>query len=158
MKIIVITFILLLQACTSQRVKEVPNFNLSGSDSKKEYEKFKLSRVSIHGGNFESEGTFTGAYAKQLNPLVEQISPKTMKLIEDSKFKERAFWGVWALWFATIFIKDSEGKRTNLYWAGMGATFGYIFYLDSERSKFADQFNQDLKSKFSPGFSYNFSF
>lgn len=40
----------------------------------------------------------------------------------------------------------------------MGTTIGYFINLNIERSKFADQFNQDLKSKLSPGLAYNFTF
>lgn len=115
LKTILIIFLLLLQACTSQRVKETPNFNLTGADAKKEYGKFKLSRISIHNGNFGSEGEFKAASAEKLKPLVKDISPKAVQLIEDSKFKEVAYWGGgWVLPSAILFSLSRKGQSFQI--------------------------------------------
>ena len=140
-------------------MKEKPNFNLTGVEAQKDYDRFKLERVSIMRGRvFESENVFRTAEIKKLYPLIEEVSPGTKKLMEDFRLRENAIWGIWALWGATAFIRDSDGKISNLYWLGFGTTIGYSIYIDNRRSKFADQFNKDLKSKFRPGFAYNFEF
>lgn len=65
--------------------------------------------------------------------------------------------GVTALAIAATLIKDSDGNYP-LQWWGLGSLIGYGIYINIERSKVADQFNEDLEKKFVPTIGYNFKF
>ena len=157
-KLLFLSTLLLFQACSSKRVNERPNYNLTGKEAEKEYKKFELDYVMIDAGRFADEGLFTNASAKELKPLMEEVSPKSVEMLEKTRLQERLSWVVFGLWVSTIFIKDSNQTISPLYWWGAGAFLGYGLYLNIDREKVRDQFNRDLKGKFTPTVGYRFSF
>ena len=160
MKIILllISLLIFLQSCaTSDRIKEKPNFNLTGADAQKEFDKFEMDIVSWSRGKFESEGAFTTFKTSEALPLMEEVSPKSVEMLKNNNTKEYISIGLFAAWIATSFIRK-DGNISPLYWYGAGAALGYGFYLNYQREKVAEQFNEDLKSKFAPSLGYTFQY
>lgn len=151
--------ILLLQSCSSKRVHEKPNLNLSGEAAQKEYKKFELEHITPWNGTFSDEGLFTVFYMKDFKSTLNEVSPKSAEKLVDLKTKEYIGLGIAAAWIATTFIRDPNGGISPLYWWGFGAFVGYnVAYLTYERGQISDQFNKDLKAKFAPSVGYSFQF
>lgn len=156
---VLFSFLFLLQSCSSsKRVKERPDFTATGAAATQEIKKFKLAQITTAQGRFESEDLFTYADGEKLKPFMHEISPKSVEMLEATKPKEKIYWIIFAAWISTIFIKDSDGNISPLYWYGFGATLGYGFYLNVQRNNVSDQFNEDLKAKFASSVGYNFKF
>ena len=150
---------LLLQACSSKRVSEKPNFNLTGEAAHKEFEKFELEHVTPWNGKFSDEGVFTTFSMKEFKPTLNEVSPKSVEMLVELKTKEYIGWGIALAWIATSFIRESNGGNSPLYWWGLGGFVGYNFvYLNHERGQISDQYNKDLKEKFAPSIGYSFQF
>lgn len=155
--IFIMLLLFLFQSCSSKRVYEKPNFNLVGSDAKNEIEKFSLSFINIHRGGFSDESPLRTFSTQDFQPLMKQISPQSIKMLEETKIKEMIGWGVLAFGLSTLFIKDSDGNN-YLYWWGVGSILGYGVYISIERDKVSDQFNEDLNRKFNMTVGYRFQF
>lgn len=156
MNAFLLVLLLLVQSCASKRISEKPNFNLSGKEAEKEIKKYKLRFVNIYYGGFDDE-LFKNFNTKELRPLMKEVSPKSLEMLEKTKVKEMINWGILAFGLSTFFVKDSDGKQP-LYWWGLGSIIGYGIYINIERDKVADQFNEDLKGKFIPSVGYSLKF
>lgn len=158
-KIPALTFavLALFQSCASKRINEKPNFNLSGKEAEIEVAKYHLRFVNIHRGGFSQESPLRTFNTQDFRPLMKEISPRSLEMLEETKLKEIIGWGVLAFGLSTILIKDSDGNN-YLYWLGLGSVVGYGIYINIERGLVSDQFNEDLKRKFNTTVGYKFTF
>ncbi len=156
--LIFLSAVVLISACSSKQVHKTPDFSLTGAAAKKEIEDFRLSRISPDRGNFESESDFTSFPTKQFKKTMKSVSPKSYEMLQDTRMGYNVQWSLFALWFASIFVKGSDGKMSPLYWYMGGVTIGSTFYNDYQSGKAVDRYNDDLEKKFAPTLSYSFNY
>ncbi len=160
MKNLIFILLFLLGCSTSQRVLEKPNFNLKGKAAQKEYKRFEVDFITREQISFSSERFLEVGSLRADNEagkkLMQDVSPRSVEMLEKRAYQSYISWGILALMVADAL---SNKELTNTYWMGLGVLAGYDYYNRYYyNTDIRDQFNQDLKKKFSPSLSYGFSF
>ena len=158
LNIIFLSAVFLISACSSKQVDKTPDFSLTGAAAKKEIKEFRLARISPQRGSFENESGFTSFRTKKFKKTMKSVSPKSYEMLQDTRTGYNVQWSLFALWFASAFVKGSDGKMSPLYWYLGGVTIGSAFYYEYQSGKAVDRYNDDLEKKFAPTLSYSFNY
>lgn len=149
-----ILILVLTLSCSSKMIDKTPNYQLKGAEAQKEYEKFRMGSLRGYRGFIDSEGGFTSFSTKEKKKEIEAVSPKAFEMSVENRVYDHIGWGVFAFTLASIFAFENETP----YWVGLAGLFGTSIYIDYKGSQVAEQYNLDLKQKFSPTLSYKYSF
>lgn len=162
---IILSILLLSTGCVSNYKGPPPNFDLTGESAKAEVERFKFREGywSQHPNAFTMGSEEETYFTSSLEPIISEVSPKSMQVIQNSKKWEYIQWVTLgaALAMLAIELNDDDGKsftqdQSTLYYSLLGISVGSSYVRLSFISKAAKQYNRDLESRFVPTISFNF--
>lgn len=140
----------MLSGCATAYEGPHPDFSKTGAGAKAEYEKFEFGEsygdVNLYAATMGKKSY----YVDTVDPIAKEVSPAWTTRLNKMKVAEYVSWGILAATLATIFMpQDSWGHQTG-YWIGLGALLGTGIYINVTGIHAAVEYNQDLKSKFTP--------
>lgn len=163
---LILSMTLLLNACVTAYKGPGPNFSLKGKEAEAEINRFRLEESFWHqrGRAFEMGDDHQPYWDKSLRPIMEDVSPESVKKLEHSYALNNGVWislivAVGSL-VAAHNSKDSQTENLfrNLTWVGIAGELGFGISSLLVHGKAAEQFNKDLKNKFTPTVSLKTNF
>jgi hypothetical protein len=156
----------LLSGCATTYQGPAPNFKLTGDEAKKEYEKFKWDESEWHQHprfiRMGSEKTPVKRWS--IDPIIDDVSPAAREKINKAKnwlLVEGILVSV-SLGLLIYGLSNRDNRSdSNLYaiygTAGASLAIG-LFVIPPIMKDASEQFNRDLKGKFTPALAFRTSF
>jgi hypothetical protein len=148
----------MLSGCATTYVGPHPDFTKTGPEANAEYEKFEFGTGY---GNLNLYGVKMGNkvyYRESVDPIINAVSSTSTSKLQKMKTAKYVQWVIFAATIAAIFQpRDSWAYQTG-YWIGLGALVGNGIYINVMGMKAAEDYNKDLKSKFSPALAFTKTF
>jgi hypothetical protein len=148
-------------ACTTYQ-GPMPDFSKKGADAQAEYDKFELSESYWDSGTAiwvmgKDHTTFS---AGSIEPVIESVSPKAAEKLEQTRpFEIASYVLIGALTVAGVqWVHYNDKLSQDLYYLLLGTFIANGIFINIQRTHVAEQYNQDLKAKFSPQIGWNFKF
>ncbi len=164
-RFIVLTFVpFIFFGCASTYTGPKPDYSLRGEAATTEIEKFKLSEGYFNqGDNLFGMGPTKKLYKqKSILPIIEEVSPEAISRIQNAKSWRTAGWLAWAIAVGVLVseFSDSDNTITNdeLFWGALGSSIVLNSVSYYKRAEATEVFNRDLRQKFNPSVSYNYTF
>ncbi len=148
----------MLSACATTYVGPHPDFTQTGDAAKSEYEKFEFGTAY---GNLNLYGVKMGNkvyYRESVDPIIKKVSPTSTSKLQEMEVANYFNWVIFAATMVAIFQpRDSWANQTG-YYIGLGALLGTGIYINVLGMNAAEDYNKDLKSKFSPSLAFSKTF
>ncbi len=154
----------LATGCVSKYKGPPPNFELTGESAKLEVEKFRFREGywSQYPNGFTMGPEAKTYFTSSLEPVIAEVSPQAMRVIEKSKKWEYLEWATLSAALAMLMIEvtDDDGDfftqdQTILYYSLLGISIGSSYVRLSFMSQAAEQYNRDLGARFTPAIVFN---
>ncbi len=153
-----------LTGCVTHYQGPTPDFSLKGEAAQKEIEKFQFhfswwtpAPGFFFMGPKDAADIYTGDSVK---PVMRAVSPESLELEKKAMTWEYVRLGVLGAGLVYIFADRGDWEESD--WAAFGGILavsaGIGFYGGSLHKDAIDRYNRDLKEKFTPGLSYNFTY
>lgn len=154
---------LILNGCATTYSGSGPNFNLKGAEANREIEKFSIDpNFFEHGVEAAKMGPErTNYWMSSLKPMITNVSPEAAKTLHraDGWFLADQI----LLLGAVAVLIGANPSSTSTAWQGpfwtlWGISVGAGIYSNVLVSDAIDQYNHDLRQKFAPQISYQFTY
>jgi hypothetical protein len=158
---------LLLQACASTYRGPDPDFSLTGAAAVAEAGKFELDET-IHlegrGSWFEMGPKKDWYTVSSLRPMIARVSPEAESTISRARKWRVAEYAAVLVGAAalTVAALDDDRRTANpvcvVGLMTLGAAAGFNWKYGSLLSTAASEFNHDMRHRFTPALSFNYTF
>lgn len=166
-RILAIVLSVAISGCVTAYKGPPPNFNLKGEAALAEYDRFKFYEgIWWQPANAFRMGTNPVGihWAGSLEPVMSEVSPKALQIEQDSRVYLNAYWISYVAFVGSIIyeLSDDDNKmsieQTVLMYGSLGIALGSIGIRAHHMRQAAQQYNQDLRTKFTPAISWNYEF
>lgn len=148
----------LLSGCATTYVGPQPDFTKTGAEAQAEYEKF---RVGTAYGNLNHYAVKMGGqtyYLESVEPILNNVSPTSASKLQKMKVGNYMSLAIFAATISALNQpRDSWAKNTG-YYVGLAGILGTGIYINLSGMGVAEDYNKDLKSRFSPSLAFSKTF
>lgn len=148
----------MLNGCATAYTGPQPDFSQTGPDAIVEYKKFELGNsygaVNTHSVEMNNQPYFT----ETVEPIINQVSPTSTATLKTMRIAHYVSLGFLVATLATIFAPQDSWAHQTGYWIGLGGILASGIYVNVSGMRAAREFNNDLKSKFTPALALSKTF
>ena len=150
--------ILMLSACATTYTGPSPDFSKKGGDAFGEYEKFELAKnygaLNLYSARMGNQDY----YRESVDPIINEISPASTVKLKRMDVAKYANWAIFAATMVCIFQPRDTWANSTGYWLGLAGILGTGIYINIQGMGAAENYNKDLKSKFTPSLAFSTTF
>ncbi len=160
-------FVLALTSCATAYRGPSPDFSLKGEARTTEIEKFSLTEGFFNQapGQFMMGSGQQPYFTESLLPIVRDVSPRAVRRIDKAKVWHRIAQGGLLLATVILISEFTDGddrflshEQAIAYWSGLGISLSASFVRAQQLNRAAHEYNEDLRTKFSPSVAMTFSY
>ena len=148
----------MLSGCATAYTGPHPDFSKTGGEAIGEYQKFELGRgygdVNLYSARMGNKDY----YRETVDPIITKVSPASTVKFERMEVAKYLNWAILAATIACIFQPTDTWAHSTGYWLGLGGIIGTGIYINVQGIGAAEQYNKDLKSKFTPSLAFSKTF
>ena len=148
----------MLSGCATTYTGPQPDFTKTRAEAQAEQDKFEMTESYGEMNLITVEMGKKLYFTNSVEPIINKVSPSWATAKRKMIIGEFVSLGFLAAALATVFMPgDSWGHQTG-YWIGLGGIIASGIYVNVVGMHAAEDYNKDLKSKFTPALAISKTF